>query len=198
MEHLELVLLPGPKQNQRQKVHVLRGLGGIGKTQLAVEFARRHYSRFSSVFWLDGQSEDSLKRSIAKCANRIPQGHIPEKTRLYAGENGSDLDAVVRDVMDWLRRPDNTHWLLIFDNVDREYSSNGKDPNAYNVRSYFSGADHGSILITTRLARLGQLGDSHHLDRVSLAQGKAIFESWYKLDCGKRMLQYHLHISHGN
>jgi predicted ATPase len=48
MVKLERVLLPRPEQ--RQKIHVLRGLGGMGKTQLAVEFARRHYRQFSSVF----------------------------------------------------------------------------------------------------------------------------------------------------
>jgi hypothetical protein len=198
IEQLERVLIPGPKQNQRQKIQVLRGLGGMGKTQLAVEFARRHHTRFSAVFWLDGRSEDLLKRSIAKCASRISPGQISEKSRTYTAEGGFDMDAVVREVMNWLARPDNTHWLLIFDNVDQEYSSNGKDPDAYDVRSYFPGADRGSILITTRLARLEQLGDSHHLGKVSLAQGKAILGSWYKQNCGKRMLQYQLHMSHGN
>ena len=40
----------------------------MGKTQLAAEFARRHHRCFSSVLWLDGRSEDVLKRSIASCA----------------------------------------------------------------------------------------------------------------------------------
>jgi adenylylsulfate kinase-like enzyme len=73
MVKLERVLLPRPEQGQRQrqKIHVLRGLGGMGKTQLAVELARRHHRRFSSVFRLDGRSEDFLKRSIASCAGRI-------------------------------------------------------------------------------------------------------------------------------
>jgi hypothetical protein len=107
---LERVLLPRPGQGQcrRKKTHVLRGLGGIGKTQLAVEFARRHHRRFSSVFWLDGRSEDILKRSIARCASRIPQGQIPETSRGYAGDSNVDVDAVVKDVMTWLARPDNT------------------------------------------------------------------------------------------
>jgi hypothetical protein len=196
MEELERVLIPGPKQKQRQRIHVLRGLGGMGKTQLAVEFARRHHSRFSSVFWLDGRTEDILKRSIAKCASRIPPGHIPETSRSYAADSGSDVNAVVRDVMGWLARPDNREWLLIFDNVDREYSPDIGDPDAYNVEAYFSGADHGSILITTRLAKLEELGNSHHLGRVSTAQGREIFETWYKGKCGKRRVEVQLHTGH--
>jgi hypothetical protein len=196
MEELERVLIPGSKQKQRQKIHVLRGLGGMGKTQLAVEFARRHHSRFSSVFWLDGRTEDILKRSIAKCASRIPPGHIPETSRSYAADNGSDVNAVVRDVMGWLARPDNKSWLLIFDNVDREYIPNGDDTDAYDVECYLSGADHGSILITTRLAKLEELGNSHHLGRVSITQGQAIFESWYKGECGKRKAEDQLHADY--
>ncbi|RYN53640.1 hypothetical protein AA0117_g13334 [Alternaria alternata] len=182
MAELERVLLPRPRQDQcqRQKIHILRGLGGMGKTQLAVEFARRHHRRFSSVLWLDGRSEDILKRSIASCAGTIPQGQIPETSRQYASDASADIDAVVKDVMDWLAQPDNTAWLLIFDNVDREYMAQGGDPDAYDVRRYFSGADHGSVLVTTRLARLEQLGETQHLGKVDEAQAKAILESWYK------------------
>ncbi|USP81646.1 hypothetical protein yc1106_08920 [Curvularia clavata] len=180
MAELERVLLPKHKPNQRQQLQVLHGLGGIGKTQLAVEFARRHHRRFSAVFWLDGRSEGSIKRSIAKCASKIPQGQIPEKSRTYAAGGGDDIDAVVRDVMSWLSQTDNTTWLLIIDNVDREYSSQGGQPEAYDVRNYLSGADHGSVLITTRLARLEQLGESQQLGRVDNAQARAIFESWYR------------------
>jgi tetratricopeptide (TPR) repeat protein len=185
MAELERVLVPGPGQSQRQKIYVLHGLGGIGKTQLAVEFARRHHRRFSSVFWLDGRSEDILKRSIASCAGRIPQGQIPETSRQYAADASADIDAIVKDVMAWLARPDNTAWLLIFDNVDREYVAQGGDPDAYDVRRYFSHTDHGSVLVTTRLARLEQLGDSQQLGKVSTEQGQAIFESWYKKKHGK-------------
>jgi hypothetical protein len=185
MAELERVLVPGPRQSQRQKIHVLHGLGGMGKTQLAVEFARRHHDRFSSVLWLDGRSEDVLKRSIASHTNKIPPGQIAETSRMYAADSGADVDVVVKDVMAWLARPDNTAWLLIFDNVDREYKAQGGDPDAYEVKRYLSGADHGAVLVTTRLARLEQLGDSQQLGKVSKQQGQAILESWYKKKHGK-------------
>jgi hypothetical protein len=181
MAELERVLLPQHESNQRQQIQIVRGLGGIGKTQLAVEFARRHQRKFSSVFWLDGRSEDTLKRNIASCASRIPQGQIPETSRMYASDRGTNVDVVVKDFMAWLARHDNTAWLLIFDNVDREYSPRGDDPDAYDVRRYFSGADHGSVLITTRLARLEQLGESQRLGKVDNAQARAILQIWYRI-----------------
>ena len=91
--------------------------------------------------------------------------------------------------MDWLVQPDNTAWLLIFDNVDREYDPCGADPDAYDIKRYLSGADHGSVLITTRLARLEQLGDSQQLGKVDRRQAEAIFKSWYKRKYGKAPTQ---------
>jgi hypothetical protein len=186
MADLERVLLPRPGQSQRQRIHVVRGLGGMGKTQLAVEFARRHHDRFSSVFWLDGRSEDVLKRSIASHASKIPPGQMAETSRMYAADSGADVDVVVKHVLAWLARPDNTAWLLIFDNVDREYKTQDGDPDAYDVTRYLSGADHGSVLVTTRLARLEQLGESQQLGKVSDEQGQAIFDCWYRRKHGKQ------------
>jgi hypothetical protein len=181
---LEQALLP-QRQYRRQKVFVLYGLGGIGKTQLAVEFARRHHRKFSSVFWLDGRTEDSLKQSIATCANRIPEGQIAASSRTYSATSNGDIDAVVGDVMNWLSLPDNTDWLIIFDNVDRDSQGCDADPDAYNVTSYLSGADHGSVLITTRLANLEQLGASRRLGKLSKDQTQAMFQQQYGGSCGK-------------
>ena len=184
MAKLEHALLP-QRQRCRQKIFALHGLGGIGKTQLAVEFARQHRFRFSSVFWLDGRNEDSLKRSAASYASRIPEGQISESSRTYSAGDSDDLNIVVKEVMAWLTRPENTNWLLIFDNVDQEYNRRNPDPDTYDVQQYFSGADHEAALITTRLAIVEQLGDSQHLGKVDRNQTEAIFQSWFKRKYGK-------------
>ena len=184
MAELESALLP-QRQNMRQKIFVLYGLGGIGKTQLAVEFTRRHHRKFSSVFWLDGSSEVSLKLSIARCAGRIPASQISDASRTYSISSEGNINEVVREVMGWLAQPNNTEWLVVFDNVDRDYSPHTSDPLAYDVRQYFSGADHGSVLITTRLARLEQLGGSQQVNKVDRAQAQKILESWYRKELGR-------------
>jgi hypothetical protein len=50
------------------------GLGGIRKTQLAVDFAQHHQATFSSVSRLEGRSKDGLRQSLAGYANGIPEG----------------------------------------------------------------------------------------------------------------------------
>jgi hypothetical protein len=195
MAELERALLP-QRQYGRRRVFVLHGLGGIGKTQLSVEFARRHHQRFSLVFWLDGRTEDSLKQSIAICASRTPEGQIMESSRAYSATSTGDVDVVVRDVMSWLSRPDNRDWLIIFDNVDRESGVNNADPYAYNIISYLPGADHGSVLITTRLANLEQLGGSWKLGRLSKEQTEAMFQSRYGGSYGKITVPRCNHIAY--
>ena len=186
---LERVLLPD-RHSCRQKIFVLHGLGGIGKTQLAVEFARQNHHKFSAVFWLDGSSEDSLKRSIASSASRIPKGQISDLSRAYLINGNDDINIAVQEVMGWLAQQGNTDWLLIFDNVDRDYSYHKSDPDAYDVRRYFSTADHGSVLITTRLAKLEQLGESQQLGKVDQDQAEAILRSRYKRKYSKDLLRY--------
>ncbi|KAH7008703.1 hypothetical protein EDB80DRAFT_751332 [Ilyonectria destructans] len=176
---LERYLLPRRSHSrQTRKVFVLHGLGGVGKTQLAIDFARRHQATFSSVFWLDGRSEDRLRGSIASCIKRIPKGQIPSTGRDQSGAHGKDdLDAAVASVMEWLARPDNGDWLLIFDNVDQDHEQGGVT-GAYDLRCYLPG-DHGAILVTTRLSRLAQLGESRRLAKVDLSLSRTIFGKWY-------------------
>lgn len=185
MAELEQILLPKGRHS-RKSIFVLHGHGGMGKTQLAVEFARRHHPRFSSVFWLDGQTESSLKQSLANAASRIPKGQIAEPSRAFSTSGGDDINIVIRDVMSWLTdNPDNTEWLLIFDNVDRDYRQQNADSDAYDVKQYFPGGDHGSILITTRLANLEQLGASWKLNTVDMDQAHAIFQKRYRRSVGE-------------
>ncbi|KAM7211197.1 P-loop containing nucleoside triphosphate hydrolase protein, partial [Rhypophila decipiens] len=181
---LEECLLPRRRSRETQRrIFVLYGLGGIGKTQLAADFARRHQAVFSSVFWLDGRSEDRLRQSLASCAARIPEGQVSERSRNAVLHSEEDLKTVAADVLDWLAQPDNSDWLLIFDNVDQDVDQ-GSETGAYDVRRYLPG-DHGSVLITTRLSRLAQLGESTRLRGVDEQLANAIFQQWRGAEGGE-------------
>ncbi|CRK28568.1 hypothetical protein BN1723_014346 [Verticillium longisporum] len=158
---------------EERRVFVLHGLGGVGKTQPAVDFARHHQAAFSSVFWLDGGSEDRLRQIIARCIDRIPEGQIPSATQEQAGgRSNEDLDAA----------------LFVFDNVDLDHEENGVAGTSY-VKRYIP-RDLGSVLVTTRVSRLTQLGDSCQLAKVYSSLGGAILKAWYGRELGER-LQFH-------
>ena len=178
MSRIKQVLLPTLTDQMRRKVFILHGLGGIGKTQLSVAFAREYQGSYSAVFWIDGSTKERIRRNIADLASRLPQDQISEISRSYSQEKGTDVDEVVKDVLKWLSQRSNDRWLLIFDNVDREFSNVSRDPEAFDVKEYFPPADQGSILITSRLASLQQLGiDDMKLKPVDEQQGKSILEN---------------------
>jgi len=177
MTRLTQVLLPTSTDQIRRKVFIVHGLGGIGKTQLSVEFTRKHQRSYSAVFWVDGSTNERLRRSIADLASRLPQHQISEGSRTYSQRGSANIGEVVEDVLKWLSQPLNDQWLLIFDNVDREFSDPSRDPEAFDVKEYFPTADQGSILITSRQMSLSQLGTDLKLEPVDKLQGSSILEN---------------------
>ncbi len=88
--------------------HVLHGLGGIGKTRLAVEYAWKHGRRYSAVLFVLADSPDGLNSGLAGLA-RADLLALPERDDPSENE-------VTSAVLRWLR--ENPGWLLILDNVD--------------------------------------------------------------------------------
>jgi hypothetical protein len=161
----------------RRKMFVVHGLGGIGKTQLCIEFVRRYQEKYSAVFWLDGSSEDALQRSFVGVVARLPAAEVP-LALIQAAEQGSpDQREVVRGVLDWLSLPSNRKWLLVIDNVDRDHAAKVKDPLAYDLKQYLPAADHGSMLVTSRLSTLEVPQNSLRLTGVNRDQGRAILKA---------------------
>ncbi len=137
----------------QRKIVLLCGLGGIGKTQLAVAFLKRHRDIYSAIFWLNGKDEDTLKQSFAGIAKRLCNEY-PSSALLRTAAEEKDADRVVEVTKQWLSIRGNTRWILIFDNVDNPKLPSISDPQAYDIRLYFPEGHQGSILVTTRSSRL--------------------------------------------
>ncbi|KAN0087302.1 P-loop containing nucleoside triphosphate hydrolase protein [Elaphomyces granulatus] len=73
---------------------VLHGLEGIGKTQLAIAYAKPHRDNYSAVFWLNTKDEDSPKQSFAKAAKRILREH-PSASRLSSVDIKEKFDEAI-------------------------------------------------------------------------------------------------------
>ena len=128
---------------------VLHGLGGIGKTQLTVAYAKRHRDNYSAVFWLNIKDEDSLKQSFATVAKQILREHS-SVSRLSSVDIKENIDEVIDAVKAWLSLPNNTRWLMIYDNYDNPKMAGNTDPAAVDICKYIPESYQGSILITTR------------------------------------------------
>ncbi|KXT16056.1 hypothetical protein AC579_7107 [Pseudocercospora musae] len=170
----------------RQRTFVLHGMGGKGKSTLCKEFASKHRKSFSAVLWVDGSSLESLFNSLARIARRYPDiVVVGEFSTILIGSSGEaqdtrpqfDYEEAGRKLLAWLSEEENTGWLFILDNVDRSWQT-ANDPQAYEYRRYIPYADHGNILITTRLQFLSHEGDSMRLDKMSQNQAREVLLSY--------------------
>jgi hypothetical protein len=143
---------------------VLHGLGGIGKTQLSIAYAKRHQHNYSATFWLNIKDEDSLKQSFAKIARQILRQH-PSASWLSNVDLKENLDQVVDAVKAWLSLPDHTRWLLIYDNYDNPKVASDIDPAAVDIEKFLPEVYQGSVIVTTRSSRV-DIGYPIHLRKL--------------------------------
>lgn len=159
-------------QGSARRTAVVHGLGGMGKTQLAVAYAKRHRYDYSAVFWLNARDETTLKQGFATVAKRILREH-PSVIYIANAIQSRDPDEPVVAVKRWFDQPKNNRWLIIYDNYDNPaldrnqggQSTKQQDESkvdghsnavssAYDIRPFFPDIHHGAILITTRSARV--------------------------------------------
>src|SRR5467141_2827579 len=156
--------------NGSRRTVVLHGLGGIGKTQLTIAYAKQLKDNYSAVFWLNIKDEDSIKRSISKVAKQIFREH-PSVSRLSSVDIKENFDEVIDAIKAWLSLPNNTRWLMIYDNYENPKLPRNTHPAAVDIRNYLPESYQGSVIITTRssevkighriqIRKLGDMRDS--------------------------------------
>ena len=92
---------------QRRAVH---GMGGVGKTAIAVEYAHRFRSEYDLVWWIPSDQLPSVRASLAALAAKL-RLELPAAT---------GIEGAIAAVVEALRLGDPySRWLLIFDNADQ-------------------------------------------------------------------------------
>lgn len=118
------------------QMQAISGLGGIGKTQIAIEYAYRFHQDYQAVLWVRAENVEALNSSYTEIATLL---NLPEKDQ-------QKQEAIVQTIKTWLRT--HSEWLLILDNAD--------EPDL--ITSFLPPVIGGHILITTRATDLGGLG----------------------------------------
>ncbi|HEX7628037.1 MAG TPA: toll/interleukin-1 receptor domain-containing protein, partial [Candidatus Methanoperedens sp.] len=116
----------------------ISGLGGIGKTQTAVEYTYIYKIDYSAVLWVKADSGEALISNYAALAHVLD---LPQKDE-------KDQNLIAAAVRRWLEN--NSGWLLIFDNADQ--------PGL--LEDYIPINHKGHILLTSRAQLFDKLGIS--------------------------------------
>jgi tetratricopeptide (TPR) repeat protein len=130
-------------------VHSVHGMGGVGKTQLAAEYAHAHATDYDLVWWVAAEEPALIPDQFAALAARL--GLDP----------ATDPEALQALVCDRLRSVPG--WLLIFDNADR----------AEDIRPWLSIGPMppgipGHVIVTTRRSGFAVMGQVLNLDVIGL------------------------------
>jgi cellulose biosynthesis protein BcsQ len=113
---------------RQRKIALVQGLGGIGKTQLATEYARRYQDDYDLIWWIPSDDAHLIRRSFVSLARRLGLPDSP------------DVQYTVDSVLDELRRGHPApNWLLVYDGAI--------EPSE--MRPFLS-AGPGHVLITSR------------------------------------------------
>ncbi len=123
----------------------IKGLGGVGKSETAIEYAYRNRNDYNAVFWVRSETPGELLKDFALIGAKLGVA------------SGSDMEIFLK-VKSWLEQNDN--WLLVLDNVE----------DLTSIQQIIPSPCPGSVLITTRSNATGRFKD-YSLDCMNDADG---------------------------
>jgi transcriptional regulator with XRE-family HTH domain len=136
------------KTKEQVQILVISGLGGIGKTQIAIEYTYRFRTNYSAVLWARAETPELLAADFVSIATLLG---IPEKT-------ASCQQQIIEGIKNWLSTYKN--WLLVIDGVE----------NIEEIKAFLPSAHQGHILLTTCAQATGTLATQIKLETMILEE----------------------------
>jgi tetratricopeptide (TPR) repeat protein len=136
----------------------LSGLGGVGKTQTAMEYAHRHLAEYANVFWTTADSQKSLVSGYVTIAGLLKLPEAKDKDQTLAEE------AVKR----WLSSHEG--WLLILDNAD----------DLRMARAFLPSGKKGHVILTTQSQAAGAIARRVEIQEMGKEEGALFLLRWAK------------------
>ena len=195
--------------NSQQRVMVLHGLGGIGKTQLAIQYAYIHRKDYTSVWLVNASTTQTLSQGFLEIARQLLSHHtkktaaslkpdnaqiagalglppdvIDQNGKLTASRDVTDI--AITSIIDWFAAEENNQWLLIIDNYD--------DLRNVDIFDFLHPSSSGSILITSRSRDACRIGKTLEVQAVTEYEALEILRKSSDKDMAS--FQKGMHSSH--
>lgn len=141
------------------QAQALYGLGGIGKTQTAAEYAFRYGNDYTHVFWVRAATRETLIADFVALAQQLDLSEKDVRNQFR----------IVTAVKRWLA--DNNDWLLILDNAD----------DLPLAQSFLPSNHSGYILFTTRAQAAGTLAENIEVQPLNVQDARLLLLRQSKL-----------------
>jgi hypothetical protein len=164
-------------ESDTQNVVAVYGAGGMGKTELVLQYTYQHQKDYISVIWINASSRTTTETAFIEAMQDLifievknAPGGKPDYVKIATDLNIVGLidakgllnipeedDAAVRRVVEgmktWLARYVNGTWLLVFDN---------HDDMSFPLRDFFPTSSWGSIIVTSRRPDIKSYATMNH------------------------------------
>jgi TIR domain/NB-ARC domain len=174
LDRLDAILTQkGPAAVTQVGRAAVQGMGGVGKTTLAVEYANRFRNLYDGVWWCQAETRAALLTSLAALAIELefvsPEGTFVDHLDIQTGKDGKEalathLEKLAQGALRRLAEQGDI-WLLVYDNVPSPEEIHGLLPAA--------GA---RVLITSRFSDWRERAEEVSLDVLPIAEAIAFLD----------------------
>ena len=148
LQNLRRILAAG-KTAALTQPQAISGLGGVGKTQTAIEYVYRYRHDYHTILWLRADSPETLLTELVNIARIL---NLPEKDE-------QDQNRITHAVKRWLKI--HREWLLVLDNVE----------DAQLVEELLPTGHQGCVLLTTRSQVTEPFAQASELEKMTAEEG---------------------------